>query len=80
MDALSNIKRKLVMNRYRIRRVVPDFNALCQEVYERQIQREKAEIDRLNMMLECLLGISTKCQTNYLIGYFGETVSARECF
>jgi hypothetical protein len=61
------------MNRYRIRKV-PDFDALCLEVYERQQERERSEFKRLDMMLECLLGLSTTCQTRFLIGYFGEEI------
>jgi hypothetical protein len=74
VDALSNIQRKLVMNRYRVRRAVDDFDALCQSVFERQQQRESAEIGRLNTMLACLTGENTACQTAFLIRYFGEEV------
>lgn len=70
VDVMSNIKRDRVMSRYRIRRQA-DYDALVQEIYDRQRKHETDELARLSLVLETLTS-QTQCVARVLMRYFGE--------
>lgn len=67
---LLEVKASGIRHRYQVLRRPAALQALADELYQRIVRREQAELKRLQQVLE--LGTLEACQTNALAAHFGE--------
>ena len=75
-EELAELKAEGVLHRYRRLRV-PDVESLADELYERALVREQAELDRLAAVID--LAASDGCQVQALSRHFSDPEPADPC-